>query len=53
MQLSDGEGVELLVYLVDEEKDIYIGVRPLPPRTCPTGLFPSRPTASIEVNMHL
>jgi hypothetical protein len=25
--LSDGEDAELLVYLVDEEKDIYIGVR--------------------------
>ena len=24
--LSDGEGAVLLVYLVDEEKDIYIGV---------------------------
>ena len=24
--LSDGEDAELLVYLVDEEKDIYIGV---------------------------
>jgi hypothetical protein len=24
--LSDGEYVELLVYLVEEEKDIYIGV---------------------------
>jgi hypothetical protein len=24
--MSDGEGAELLVYLVDEEKDIYIGV---------------------------
>jgi hypothetical protein len=25
--LSDGEDAELLVYLVDEEKDICIGVR--------------------------
>jgi hypothetical protein len=25
-QMSDWEGTELLVYLVDEEKDIYIGV---------------------------
>jgi hypothetical protein len=24
--VSDGEGAELLVYLVDGEKDIYIGV---------------------------
>jgi hypothetical protein len=25
---------ELLVYLVEEEKDVYIGGCPLPPRTC-------------------
>jgi hypothetical protein len=26
------------VYLVEEEKDIYIGACPVPPRTCPAGL---------------
>jgi hypothetical protein len=31
----------LLVYLVDGEKDIYISVRPLPPRACPAGLSPA------------
>jgi hypothetical protein len=35
-KMSDGEDAELLVYLVDGEKDIYIGVhrRCLPPQTC-------------------
>jgi hypothetical protein len=48
--LSDGEvNAELLVYLVDEEKDIYIGVRPLPPRTCPAGLCPAESLSYLGV----
>jgi hypothetical protein len=37
--LSDGEDAELLVYLVNEEMDIYIGIRRcLPPWFCRRGL---------------
>jgi hypothetical protein len=39
--LSDGEDAELLVYLVEEEKDIYIGVHPLPPRDLSGWAVPS------------
>jgi hypothetical protein len=47
--LSDGEDAELLVYLVEEEKDIYIGVHPLPPRTCPAGLCPAESVSYLGV----
>jgi hypothetical protein len=40
---------ELLVYLVDEEKDIYIGVRPLPPRICPAGHCPAESVSYLGV----
>jgi hypothetical protein len=39
--LSDGEDAELLVYLVNEEMDIYIGIRRcLPPWFCRADLPP-------------
>jgi hypothetical protein len=43
------EDAELLVYLVDEEKDIYIGVRPLPPRTCPARDSPAESLSYLSV----
>jgi hypothetical protein len=39
--MSDGEDAELLVYLVEEEMDIYIGIRRcLPPWFCRADLPP-------------
>ena len=43
------ENAELLVYLVKEEKDIYIGVCPVPPRTCPAGLSPAESLSYLGV----
>jgi len=40
---------ELLVYLVEEEKDVYIDVRPVPPRTCPAGLSPAKSLSHLGV----
>jgi hypothetical protein len=47
--LSDDEDAELLVYLAEEEKDIYTGVRPLPARTSPAGLCPAESLSYLGV----
>ena len=48
--LSDGEDAELLVYLINEEMDIYIGVRCTPPRTYPAGHSPAKPLSYLGVS---
>ena len=48
--LSNLEDAELLVYLVDEEMDIYIGVRRTPPRTYPAGHSPAEPFSYLGVS---
>src|ERR1700733_2103186 len=52
--MSDGrvfsEGnAELLVYLVEEEKIVYIGGCHLPPRTCSAGLSPAESLSYLAV----
>ena len=47
--MSNGEDAELLVYLVNEEKDIYIGVHRLPPRTCPAEHSPAESLSYLGV----
>jgi hypothetical protein len=48
--LSELEDAELLVYLIDEEMDIYIGVRCTPPRTYPAGHSPAEPLSYLDVS---
>jgi hypothetical protein len=48
--MSNLEDAELLVYLVDEEMDIYIGVRRTPPRTYPAGHSPAEPFSYLGVS---
>jgi hypothetical protein len=48
--VSNLKDAELLVYLVDEEMDIYIGVRRTPPRTYPAGLCPAEPFSYLGVS---
>jgi hypothetical protein len=40
---------ELLVYLVEEEKDVYIGGCPVPPRPCSAGLSPAESFSYLAV----
>jgi hypothetical protein len=47
--VSDLEDAELLVYLVDEEMDIYIGVHRTPPRTCPAEHSPAESLSYLGV----
>jgi hypothetical protein len=47
--LSNLEDAELLVYLVDEEMDIYIGVHRTPPRTCPAEHSPAESLSYLGV----
>ena len=56
--MSDGrvfsEGnAELLVYLVEEEKIVYIGGCHLPPRTCSAGLSPAESFSYLAVTESL
>jgi hypothetical protein len=48
--LSNLEDAELLVYLIDEEMDIYIGVHRTPPRTYPAGHSPAEPFSYLGVS---
>jgi hypothetical protein len=47
--VSDGEDAELLVYLVDEEKDIYIGVLVALVATLPAGHSPAESLSYLGV----
>ena len=50
LELSNLKDAELLLYLVDEEMDIYIGVRRTPPRTYPAGHSPAEPFSYLGVS---
>ena len=53
MTLSDGEDAELLVYLVDEEMDIYIGVLAVALPPCQPGTAQLDPSAtSVSPNLY-
>jgi hypothetical protein len=48
--VSNLEDAELLVYLIDEEMDIYIGVHRTPPRTYPAGHSPAESLSYLGVS---
>ena len=53
LDLSDGEDAELLVYLVDEEMDIYIGVLVVALPPCQPGTAQLDPSAtSVSPNLY-